>query len=61
MYAEITHEAFRALVPVDSPVNEVEKLEHGHKEHYFLYGVRLMAVTNYIGAGPQYYIEDINS
>ena len=59
MYAEITKEAFKAMVKSDTPTTKVEQLELCRKYHYFSHGVALMAIEQSTNQA-QYYIQDIN-
>lgn len=59
-YIEITREAFKALVSLNTPCDKVEQKESYCKLHYIAHGIKLMQVDNYNSFCTQYYIQDIN-
>jgi len=59
-YCEITEQAFRALVGSDTPAHQVTDLPATRRTYYNVYGVKVLALHNYVGAITQYYIQDIN-
>jgi len=61
MYAEITKEAYRALVDTSIANARVEETELTHKIFYHVHGVQVMVLLNYVDSIEQYYILDINS
>ena len=60
MYAQITHEAFRALVGIDTKADEVMERESFRDMIFYVYGVKVIHRTHYI-SGVSYYIMDINA
>lgn len=75
MYIEITKEAFKRLIAIDTKCDKVESKELCVKYHYISpYGVQLLQIDNFIGGyddwirqgggvscTSQYYIQDINA
>ena len=61
MYAEISKETFRHLIPVDMPCDQVEEQEHCRKEYYSVLGCRAMVVQSFAACCTQYYLIDINA
>jgi hypothetical protein len=61
MKAEITREAFKALVSSDTPAHDTTQKEHAYIIEYRACGVRLFEIQNYLSVVTQYYIEDINA
>ena len=61
MYSEITKELFKAIVSdAEKSINTVH-LSNACKAMYFVHGVLLMQVDNYLSGITQYYIQDINA
>ena len=60
MYSEITKELFKAIVADEKSINIVHLLT-ASKTMYFVHGVLLMQVDNYLSCVTQYYIQDINA
>lgn len=61
MYSEITKELFKAIVSNDEKSINTVQLSNAHKTMYFVHGVILMQVDNYLSCTAQYYIQDINA
>lgn len=61
MYSEITKELFKSIVSVDEKSINTVQLEHAYKTMYFVHGVLLLQVENYLSCVTQYYIQDINA
>lgn len=62
MYVEITKEAFKRLINVDTKCDKVENKEYGVRYYYISpYGVMLLHVNNFLSCTNQYYIQDINA
>jgi hypothetical protein len=59
-WAEITKEAFRALVSSVSKTINVENFESANIYHYLEKGIRLKQVDIFSLEISKYYIEDIN-
>lgn len=60
MYAQITHEAFIALVGIDTKADEVMERESFRDLVYYVCGVKVIHRYNYI-SGVSYHIMDINA
>lgn len=60
-YIEITREAFKTLVDLNTPCDKVEQKESYCKLYYIAHGIRLMQVDNYNSFCTQYYIQDVNA
>lgn len=61
MYSEITKELFKAIVSDDVKSINTVQLSNAYKTMYFVHGVLLMQVDNYLSCITQYYIQDINA
>ena len=61
MYSEITKELFKAIVSDDVKSINTVQLLNAHKTMYFVHGVLLMQVDNYLSCITQYYIQDVNT
>ena len=61
MYSEITRELFNAIVSNDEKSINTIQLSNAYKTMYFVHGVLLMQVDNYLSCITQYYIQDINA
>lgn len=61
MYSEITLEVFKRIVPVDVKPIYTEDLEHASKTTYYIDGVYIVVVSNYLSCVVQYYVRDINA
>lgn len=61
MYSEITKELFKSIVSNDEKAINTIQLEHAYKTMYFVHGVLLMQVDNYLSCVTQYCIQDINA
>ena len=61
MYSEITKELFKSIVSNDEKSINAIQLEHAYKTMYFVHGVLLLQVDNYLSCVTQYYIQDINA
>lgn len=61
MYSEITEELFKAIVLDDEKSINTVQLSNAYKTMYFVHGVLLMQVDNYLSCITQYYIQDINA
>lgn len=62
MYVEISKEAFKRLITIDTKCNNVESKELCVKYHYASpYGVQLLQIDNFLSCSSQYYIQDINA
>tara|TARA_Y100000780_G_C13658922_1_gene407698 strand:- start:655 stop:840 length:186 start_codon:yes stop_codon:yes gene_type:complete len=61
MYAEITKEAYKQLVSINVEPTKIECLEDCHKVHYFVWGIVVVVINNYVSATTQYYVRDINA
>ena len=61
MYSEITKELFKAIVSNDEKAINIVQLSNAYKTMYFVHGVLLMQVDNYLSCMTQYYIQDINA
>lgn len=61
MYSEITKELFKAIVSDDEKSINTIQLSKAYKTMYFVHGVLLMQVDNYLSCITQYYIQDINA
>ena len=61
MYSEITKELFKAIVSNDEKSINAIQLSNAYKTMYFVHGVLLMQVDNYLSCVTQYYIQDINA
>ena len=60
MYVEITAEAFRALVGIDTKASEVMERESFRDLIYYTKGVKVVHRYNHI-SGVSYHIMDINA
>ena len=60
-FAEITHRAFRAIVPVDVPCSEVRDCTDARIEFYQNNGVLCQVIRNHVSGTVQYYVKDINA
>lgn len=61
MYSEITKELFKAIVADDEKSINTIQLSNAYKTMYFVHGVLLMQVDNYLSCITQYYIQDVNA
>lgn len=61
MYSEITKELFKSIVSNDEKAINTVHLLNASKTMYFVHGVLLMQVENYLSCVTQYYIQDINA
>lgn len=61
MFSEITKELFKAIVSDDEKSINTIQLSNAYKKMYFVHGVLLMQVDNYLSCITQYYIQDINA
>lgn len=61
MYSEITKELFKAIVADDEKSINTVQLSNAYKTMYFVHGVLLMQVDNYLSCITQYYIQDVNA
>ena len=61
MYSEITNELFKAIVADDEKSINIVHLLTASKTMYFVHGVLLMQVDNYLSCVTHYYIQDINA
>lgn len=61
MYSEITKELFKSIVLDDTKSINTVQLSNAYKTMYFVHGVLLMQVDNYLSCITQYYIQDINA
>ena len=61
MCSEITHEAFRAMVPVDLPATDVVNMETCRSTYYYSRGVWLYSLESFVSCTTQYFIRDINT
>lgn len=61
MYSEITKELFKAIVSDDEKSIIAIQLSNAYKTMYFVHGVLLIQVDNYLSCITQYYIQDINA
>ena len=61
MYSEITRELFNAIVSNDEKSINTIQLSNAYKTMYFVHGVLLMQVDNYLSCITQYYIQDVNA
>ena len=61
MYSEITKELFKSIVSNDEKSINTIQLEHAYKTMYFVHGVLLLQVENYLSCVTQYYTQDINA
>ena len=62
MFAEITEEAFRALVNGDtSSIYNIQEHEQSRTIDYHVYGVKVRLIQNYASYTQQYYVMDINA
>ena len=61
MCSEITHKAFRAMVPVDLPCTDVIELETCRSTYYFSNGVWLYSLESFVSCTTQYFVRDINA
>ena len=62
MHIEITKEAFKRLIDIDTKCDRVENSELCVKYHYTSpYGVQLLQIDNFLSCTSQYYIQDINA
>lgn len=57
---EVTHAAWRALVPRDTVCVDVEHGECYRKTFFVAHGVRAFYMENFVSCVTQYYIMDIN-
>lgn len=61
MYSEITESLFNSIVTEDTKCMNTVQLENAFKTMFFVHGVLLMKVENYLSCVTQYYIQDINA
>lgn len=61
MFAEITKDMFNNLVKSDTKIEHVEDKEHYRKLFYYVSGVWVIQVENYLSQVIQYYVQDINA
>lgn len=61
MYSEITKELFNIIISNDEKSINTVQLQNAYKTMYFVHGVLLMKVENYVSCVTQYYIQDINA
>ena len=61
MYAEITKQAFSALLSEIARPCLVEELEQARKYYYSSCGVELLQIDNFLSQVSQYYVKDINA
>ena len=61
MYSEITKELFKSIVSNDEKAINTVQLSNAYKTMYFVHGVLLLQVENYLSCVTQYYIQDINA
>ena len=61
MYSEITKELFKTIVSDDAKSINTVQLSNAYKTMYFVHGVLLMQVDNYLSCVTQYYIQDVNA
>ena len=61
MYSEITKELFKSIVSNDEKAINAVQLENAYKTMFFVHGVLLLRVENYLSCVTQYYIQDINA
>mgnify|MGYP003673761547 FL=1 len=61
MFAEITEQAFKAIVTTNTPITKVINKEHATTITYRVMGVECCTISNFLSCTTQYYIRDINS
>lgn len=61
MNAEITKAAYKQLVSINVEPTQVEYLDHCYKAYYFVWGIIVVVVDNYLSGVTQYYVRDINA
>lgn len=61
MYSEITESLFKSIVTNETKCINTVQLENAFKTMFFVHGVLLMKVDNYLSCVTQYYIQDINA
>ena len=61
MYSEITESLFKSIVTKETKCINTIQLGHAFKTMFFVEGVLLMKVENYLSCVTQYYIQDINA
>ena len=61
MYSEITESLFKSIVTKETKCINAIQLDHAFKTMFFVHGVLLMKVENYLSFVTQYYIQDINA
>lgn len=61
MYSEITKELFKSIVSDDEKSINTVHLANACKTMFFVHGVLIMQVDNYLSCVTQYYIQDINA
>ena len=61
MYSEITKELFNIIISNDEKSINTVHLQNAYKTMYFVHGVLLLQVENYLSCVTQYYIQDINA
>ena len=60
MSTEITHAAYRAMVPINQPCERVENGKCYRKTFFYVHGVWVFYIENFISNVTQYYVNDIN-
>ena len=61
MYSEITESLFKSIVTSETKCINTTQLENAFKTMFFVHGVLLLKVENYLSCATQYYIQDINA
>ena len=61
MYSEITESLFKSIVTSETKCINTIQLENALKTMFFVHGVLLLKVENYLSCVTQYYIQDINA
>lgn len=61
MYSEITEGLFKSIVTNETKCINTVQLENAFKIMFFVHGVLLLKVENYLSCVTQYYIRDINA
>lgn len=61
MYSEITESLFKSIVTKETKCINAIQLDHAFKTMFFVHGVLLLKVENYLSFVTQYYIQDINA
>ena len=61
MKAQITKEAFRALVPVDTPCTDAETSDDFHRITFHVHGLTVTQVEHFLACCTTYWVMDINA